>query len=235
METQDNVRVYDYVSQMVIKPHDESFYDYGFDYMLTYFDDPRASFPSPAYNWMASRGVPEFVETLHQAALKLFTTKQRNLVVNRANNSSDCVWLKPKDRNDFVVNASSENTEQSSEPQSDPTADSPVNPAENQPDENESREPLYRRFKTLHNWNWRCVWWSFFTHIYSFRHVIIFYHVQIKTITFCWQLDGIEIEHLEYVAIQSVCVQVKLFQNIRYEQIWFKDFLVSIVDLLKYQ
>jgi len=40
----------------------------GFDYILTYCDDPQACFPTPAYNWMASSGVPEFVNKLHQAA-----------------------------------------------------------------------------------------------------------------------------------------------------------------------
>lgn len=29
----------------------------GFDYVLTYFDDPQAAFPAPAYNWMASSGI----------------------------------------------------------------------------------------------------------------------------------------------------------------------------------
>lgn len=75
-ESEENVRVYDYFSQMVIKP-DESFHKPGFKFMLTYFDDPRASFPTPAYAWMAARGVPDFVEKLHQAALKLSQEKLR--------------------------------------------------------------------------------------------------------------------------------------------------------------
>ena len=29
----------------------------GFDYVLTYFDDPKAMFPGPAYSWMATSGV----------------------------------------------------------------------------------------------------------------------------------------------------------------------------------
>lgn len=87
-ETEEHVRVYDYISQMVIRPHSLStssdssssssslensgdFHALGFDYLLTYFDDTRAAFPSAAYNWMASRGVPDFVEKLHQAALHL--------------------------------------------------------------------------------------------------------------------------------------------------------------------
>ena len=74
-ETCEHVRVYDYLSQLVIKPHGNSFYGTGFDYILTYFDDPRASFPSPAYSWMASRGVPDFVEKLHQASIVLSKEK----------------------------------------------------------------------------------------------------------------------------------------------------------------
>lgn len=64
------VRVHTYKSQMVIRPHD-SFDDNGFDYVLTYFDDPHAIFPGPAYNWMAASGVPDFVKKLHNAAKAL--------------------------------------------------------------------------------------------------------------------------------------------------------------------
>lgn len=69
------VRVRDYESYMVIRPHG-AFYENGFDYVLTYFDNPQAAFPSPAYNWMAASGVPNFVETLHQAALNLKIRKE---------------------------------------------------------------------------------------------------------------------------------------------------------------
>ncbi|XP_041368743.1 stAR-related lipid transfer protein 7, mitochondrial-like [Gigantopelta aegis] len=61
------VRVSTYMSTMVIHPH-SSFDENGFDYCMTYFDDPQAAFPSPAYNWMARTGVPDFVEKLHKAA-----------------------------------------------------------------------------------------------------------------------------------------------------------------------
>nr|KAG5692267.1 hypothetical protein BaRGS_007175 [Batillaria attramentaria] len=40
----------------------------GFDYYLTYFDDPQTQLPSVCYNWLASTGVPEFVERLHTAS-----------------------------------------------------------------------------------------------------------------------------------------------------------------------
>ena len=65
-----SVRVLNYESQMVIKPH-STFDENGFDYLLTYFDDPRAYVPLTAYNWIASSGLPGFVESLHKAALEL--------------------------------------------------------------------------------------------------------------------------------------------------------------------
>lgn len=65
-----SVRVVDYESQMVIRPH-STFDENGFDYLLTYFDDPRAYVPVTAYNWIASSGLPGFVESLHKAALEL--------------------------------------------------------------------------------------------------------------------------------------------------------------------
>lgn len=61
------VRVTQYMSQMVIRPH-RGFDDNGFDYTLTYCDDPQAPFPAPAYSWMARKGLPDFVEKLHVAA-----------------------------------------------------------------------------------------------------------------------------------------------------------------------
>jgi hypothetical protein len=64
------VRVNTYDSGMVIRPH-SSFDEDGFDYLLTYFDDPQSNFPSAAYNWMACSGVPDFVNKLYDAAVKL--------------------------------------------------------------------------------------------------------------------------------------------------------------------
>lgn len=71
------VRVTNYTSKMVIKPH-TNFYENGFDYVLTYSDDPQAAFPMFAYNWMASTGVPDFVEKLHQAAKNLHKSNNSN-------------------------------------------------------------------------------------------------------------------------------------------------------------
>ncbi|XP_022669361.1 stAR-related lipid transfer protein 7, mitochondrial-like isoform X2 [Varroa jacobsoni] len=60
------VRVNEYMSNMVISPHN-SFDENGFDYLLTYYDDPQSSFPSPVYAWMAASGVHDYVDKLHKA------------------------------------------------------------------------------------------------------------------------------------------------------------------------
>jgi len=78
------VRVIDYESQMVIKPH-STFDENGFDYLLTYFDDPRAYVPMTAYNWIASSGLPGFVDSLHKAALDLKEQNRLNKSKNQSN------------------------------------------------------------------------------------------------------------------------------------------------------
>ncbi|XP_072515073.1 stAR-related lipid transfer protein 7, mitochondrial [Salminus brasiliensis] len=68
-ESQDFVRVHSYCSRMVIRPH-KSFDENGFDYLLTYSDDPQTVFPRYCLSWMVSSGMPDFLEKLHTAALR---------------------------------------------------------------------------------------------------------------------------------------------------------------------
>ncbi|XP_012671947.1 stAR-related lipid transfer protein 7, mitochondrial [Clupea harengus] len=68
-ETQDFVRVHSYQSRMVIRPH-RSFDENGFDYLLTYSDDPQTVFPRYCVSWMVSSGMPDFLDKLHTAALR---------------------------------------------------------------------------------------------------------------------------------------------------------------------
>ncbi|KAL4609651.1 stAR-related lipid transfer protein 7, mitochondrial-like [Arapaima gigas] len=68
-ETKDFVRVHSYQSRMVIRPH-KSFDENGFDYLLTYSDDPQTAFPRYCVSWMVSSGMPDFLEKLHAAALR---------------------------------------------------------------------------------------------------------------------------------------------------------------------
>ena len=50
-ETGDYVRVSEYTSQMMIRPH-KSFDDHGFDYVMSYYDNPHLYVPSWAINKM---------------------------------------------------------------------------------------------------------------------------------------------------------------------------------------
>ncbi|XP_038045710.1 stAR-related lipid transfer protein 7, mitochondrial-like [Patiria miniata] len=75
-----HVRVNSYFSQMVIRPH-RSFEENGFDYILTYHDDPQTSFPSPCVNWMTKSGVPDFLEKLHQAAMQYETYNAPHVMI----------------------------------------------------------------------------------------------------------------------------------------------------------
>ncbi|XP_078463581.1 stAR-related lipid transfer protein 7, mitochondrial [Lampetra fluviatilis] len=68
-ESSKFVRVRSYYSQMVVRAH-SSFQERGFDYLLTYQDDPQTVFPRSCISWMVSSGMPDFLEKLHLAALK---------------------------------------------------------------------------------------------------------------------------------------------------------------------
>lgn len=67
--TSDYVRVAQYRSQMFIRPH-KSFDEKGFDYVMSYFDDPQLYVPYWAVNKMTISSLPSFVGTLHEAAKK---------------------------------------------------------------------------------------------------------------------------------------------------------------------
>ncbi|XP_063167270.1 stAR-related lipid transfer protein 7, mitochondrial [Candoia aspera] len=68
-EDPEFVRVRTYESQMVIHPH-KTFDENGFDYLLTYSDNPQTVFPRYCVSWMVSSGMPDFLDKLHTAALK---------------------------------------------------------------------------------------------------------------------------------------------------------------------
>lgn len=62
------VRVSCYTSHMVIKPH-KSYDDLGFDYLMTYCDDPQIVLPSSLSSWVLSQGIPEYIKKVHDACL----------------------------------------------------------------------------------------------------------------------------------------------------------------------
>lgn len=79
-ENGEYVRVPSYNSSMVILPH-KTFDEDGFDFVLSYFDDPKTSFPSYCMNILTSSNLPSFIETLHSAAAALNQSQERSLQV----------------------------------------------------------------------------------------------------------------------------------------------------------
>ncbi|XP_060074324.1 stAR-related lipid transfer protein 7, mitochondrial-like [Ylistrum balloti] len=87
-ESKKCVRITKYESDLVIKPH-TNFNENGFDYVLTYYDDPESSIPSVAYEWVATQGLPKFLEEVHTAARNLQETNQnQNSLSNNDSNSN---------------------------------------------------------------------------------------------------------------------------------------------------
>lgn len=69
-QNKNHVRVTSYESSLVIKPH-RSFEENGFDYIMTYHDDPKAPIPTAAVKWMTAEGFPKYIETMHEATRHL--------------------------------------------------------------------------------------------------------------------------------------------------------------------
>jgi len=62
------VRVAVYDSTMVIKPT-TTFDEEGFQYLMTYCEDDKASIPTVAYKWAASQGIQNFIDQVREASL----------------------------------------------------------------------------------------------------------------------------------------------------------------------
>ncbi|XP_028415009.1 stAR-related lipid transfer protein 7, mitochondrial-like [Dendronephthya gigantea] len=71
-ESEEYIRVKDYASQMVVRPHG-AFHQPGFDYVLIYHDDSRVNVPKFCVNMITGSAVPDFVKTLHDAAANMKT------------------------------------------------------------------------------------------------------------------------------------------------------------------
>ncbi|XP_048369104.1 stAR-related lipid transfer protein 7, mitochondrial [Sphaerodactylus townsendi] len=100
-EDPEFVRVRTYESQMVIHPH-KTFDENGFDYMLTYSDNPQTVFPCYCVSWMVSSGMPDFLDKLHMAALK---AKNMEIEVR------DYISCKPVEEGSSSSSSSSSNCE----------------------------------------------------------------------------------------------------------------------------
>jgi len=75
------VRVDLYESTFALRPHskiDEN----GFDYILTYSDDPKCRLPSVCYDWVAYKGVPDYLDKLHDNAVSYAEQKKGEFATN---------------------------------------------------------------------------------------------------------------------------------------------------------
>jgi hypothetical protein len=65
------VRVTKFQSNMIIVSHSQDFHSPGLDFYLNYYDDPKAQIPKMAMSWMATSGLPDWLNKLHKAAKRV--------------------------------------------------------------------------------------------------------------------------------------------------------------------
>ncbi|KAL3995157.1 START domain family protein [Acanthocheilonema viteae] len=76
------VRVETYRSIMIVRAH-KTFECKGFDYILSYYDNPESNIPKYAYNWLVNYGGPYYLHQVHDAAKKL-EQKRMEMSINTA-------------------------------------------------------------------------------------------------------------------------------------------------------
>jgi hypothetical protein len=81
------VRVTNYKSNFIVIPHSD-FDKPGMNYVIQYYDINKANIPKVAYSWMAASGLPDYIERLHSATMKLRETK-----IKMQNESETCETL----------------------------------------------------------------------------------------------------------------------------------------------
>uniref|UniRef100_A0A0N5AVN8 Phosphatidylcholine transfer protein n=1 Tax=Syphacia muris TaxID=451379 RepID=A0A0N5AVN8_9BILA len=75
--SKEYVRVSNYHSVMVVSAHN-TFEEKGFNYVLSYRDDPGGNIPKYVYNWLVNSGGPNFLKEIHEAARRLENTRLEN-------------------------------------------------------------------------------------------------------------------------------------------------------------
>ena len=93
-EHKNCVNVTKYKSNMIIIPYTD-FDKPGLDYIIQYYDINKAKIPKFAFKWMATSGLPDYVEKLHKATLKLTekNNKLNHLDKNNILNSFEMFYL----------------------------------------------------------------------------------------------------------------------------------------------
>jgi hypothetical protein len=68
-ECRKYVRVQNCDSRMVLQPHTTTDQD-GFEFELTYFDNPQTNLPSSCVNWVATAAMPDYLAKVYAAVLQ---------------------------------------------------------------------------------------------------------------------------------------------------------------------
>nr|CRZ23774.1 Bm2031 [Brugia malayi] len=101
------VRVETYRSIMVVRAH-KTFDCKGFDYVLSYHDNPESNIPKYAYNWLVNYGGPYYLRQVHDAAKKL----EQQRVEKSINNTETIKADKPKAEVSSKLSNNEDNSEQ---------------------------------------------------------------------------------------------------------------------------
>ncbi|VDO32324.1 unnamed protein product [Brugia timori] len=101
------VRVETYRSIMVVRAH-KTFDCKGFDYVLSYYDNPESNIPKYAYNWLVNYGGPYYLRQVHDAAKKL----EQQRVEKSINNTETIKADKPKAEVSSKLSNNEDNSEQ---------------------------------------------------------------------------------------------------------------------------
>lgn len=75
------VRVANYKSKLIVWAH-KGFDDDGLNYLLTYYDDPKSSMPTFAYNIIVNHLGPSFMDRVHTASKVLKANRERDSVAS---------------------------------------------------------------------------------------------------------------------------------------------------------
>ncbi|VDN91762.1 unnamed protein product [Brugia pahangi] len=101
------VRVETYRSIMVVRAH-KTFDCKGFDYVLSYYDNPESNIPKYAYNWLVNYGGPYYLRQVHDAAKKL----EQQRVEKSINNTETIKADKPRAEVSSKLSNNEDNSEQ---------------------------------------------------------------------------------------------------------------------------
>jgi hypothetical protein len=83
---------------MIIVSLSQDFHAPGLDFYLNYYDDPKAQIPKMAMSWMATSGLPDWLNKLHKAAKRVPKPIERVDITD----DYEVVLIKEKNEKNFL-------------------------------------------------------------------------------------------------------------------------------------